>query len=182
MLLVLITCDVTGHVYCSVVFFVLLLTPSSLLLCFCWLFPLFLTGVMEVLGKTCLKLIMGTLSRCVSSPHFQISERMLFLWNNQYLTSSDALLGTTYTKEVLPLVIGALTANAGSEEDVDTVGESGHWNPTVKQLTNSVIKMYSKGDVKLYDSILANHMKLTREKDRIRLKNDARWKKLDSGY
>ena len=127
---------------------------------------------------------METLSRCISSPHFQISERMLFLWNNQYLTSSDALLGTTYTKEVLPLVIGALTANAGSEEEEDTGGggNDGHWNPTVKQLTNSVIKMYSKGDVKLYDSILANHMKLMREKDRIRLKNDARWEKLDSGY
>ena len=127
---------------------------------------------------------METLSRCISSPHFQISERMLFLWNNQYLTSSDALLGTTYTKEVLPLVIGALTANAGSEEEEDTGGggNDGHWNPTVKQLTNSVIKMYSKGDVKLYDSILANHMKLMREKDRIRLKNDARWEKLDCGY
>ena len=109
---------------------------------------------------------------------------MLFLWNNQYLTSSDALLGTTYTKEVLPLVIGALAANAGSEDDDGNEGDgsSGHWNPTVKQLTNSVIKMYSKGDVKLYDSILANHLKLTREKERIRLKNDARWEKLDSGY
>ena len=74
-------------------------------------------GVLDTLGKTCLKLIMETISRCIASPHFQIAERMLFLWNNQYLTSPDALLGTSYTKDVLPLVIGALTANAGSEEE-----------------------------------------------------------------
>ena len=74
-------------------------------------------GVLETLGKTCLKLIMETMSRCISCPHFQIAERMLFLWNNQYLTSPDALLGTSYTKDVLPLVIGALTANNGSEDD-----------------------------------------------------------------
>jgi hypothetical protein len=49
---------------------------------------------------------------------------MLFLWNNQYLTSPDALLGTSYTKEVLPLVIGALTANAGPDDD-DGTGPSG---------------------------------------------------------
>ena len=56
--------------------------------------------------------------------------------------------------------------------------QTGHWNPTVKQLTNSVIKMYSKADVKLYDSILAEHMSSQREKERKRVKNDARWEKL----
>jgi len=81
-------------------------------------------GVMDTLGSTCLKLIMETISKCISSPHFQIAERMLFLWNNQYLTSPDALLGTSYTKEVLPLVIGALTANAGPDDD-DGTGPSG---------------------------------------------------------
>jgi serine/threonine-protein phosphatase 2A regulatory subunit B' len=118
---------------------------------------------------------METVSKCISSPHFQIAERMLFLWNNQYLTSPDALLGTSYTKEVLPLVIGALIETAGPDDDDGSNGPSGHWNPTVKQLTNSVIKMYSKGDAKLYDSILVNHLTLKREKDKMRIKNDSRW-------
>ncbi len=80
-------------------------------------------GVLETLGDECLKLIMQTVSRCVSSPHFQIAERMLFLWNNQYLTSAEALLGTSHTRDVLPLVIGALMANAGPEADGDDRAE-----------------------------------------------------------
>tara|TARA_B110000208_G_C11591057_1_gene366329 strand:- start:86 stop:340 length:255 start_codon:yes stop_codon:yes gene_type:complete len=55
---------------------------------------------------------------------------------------------------------------------------SGHWNPTVKQLTNSVIKMYSTGDVKLYDAIMAEHVSSQREKEKTRVKNDARWEQL----
>ena len=70
---------------------------------------------------------METISKCIASPHFQISERMLFLWNNQYLTSPDALLGASYTKEVLPLVIGALTANAGPDDDDGNNGPSGRF-------------------------------------------------------
>lgn len=57
----------------------------------------------------------------------------------------------------------------------DLLGLTGHWNPTVKQLTNSVIKMYSKGDAKLYDSILANHLLLQREKQKQRVKKDTKW-------
>ena len=45
----------------------------------------------------------------------------------------------------------------------------------MKQLTNSVIKMYSKGDAKLYDSILANHLLLQREKQKQRVKKDTKW-------
>ncbi len=54
-------------------------------------------------------------------------------------------------------------------------GYSGHWNATVKQLTNSVIKMYQKGDVKLYDSILAQHNQAVKEKDMMRVKADKAW-------
>ena len=63
-----------------------------------------------------------------------------------------------------------LCCNFGS-----VIGLTGHWNPTVKQLTNSVIKMYSKGDAKLYDSILANHLLLQREKQKQRVKKDTKW-------
>jgi serine/threonine-protein phosphatase 2A regulatory subunit B' len=140
-------------------------------------------GVLDTLGEECLRLIMQTVSRCISSPHFQIAERMLFLWNNQYLTSSDALFGTSYTRNVLPLVIGALVKNlsqqdmGGQHEEGGDVG--GHWNPTVKQLTDSVIKMYQKGDAKLYDTILAEYNMAEKERERKRKKSEKAWAALD---
>ena len=75
-------------------------------------------GVLDTLGEECLRLVMQTVSRCISSPHFQIAERMLFLWNNQYLTSDDALFDC-HTQERLPLVIGALIGNKNRESSVD---------------------------------------------------------------
>ena len=82
-------------------------------------------GVLDTLGEECLRLVMQTVSRCISSPHFQIAERMLFLWNNQYLTSDDALFGLSYTNNVLPLLIGALIGNKNRESSVD-VGDGKH--------------------------------------------------------
>jgi hypothetical protein len=38
--------------------------------------------------------------------------------------------------------------------------------------------MYSTGDVKLYDAIMAEHVSSQREKEKTRVKNDARWEQL----
>ena len=233
-------------------------------------------GVLETLGEECLQLIMQTVSRCISSPHFQIAERMLFLWNNQYLTSDDALFGTSYTKNVLPLVIGALVENVGNagmpRDENSNLNEgayrlalhlllrtfladwllsleilyyattaslnvslqalsnafnptltklslsfnlfascfkicdhendrmltlsfsqhsnthalklicsfTGHWNPTVKQLTDSVIKMYQKGDAKLFDSILAEYNIAKKQRELKRVKSERAWAALSA--
>lgn len=56
------------------------------------------------------------ISRCLTSSHFQVAERSLFLWNNDAIV----LLVTQYKDKVLPLVIGALEENAAH-----------HWNSAV---------------------------------------------------
>lgn len=56
------------------------------------------------------------ISRCLTSSHFQVAERSLFLWNNDAIV----LLVTQYKEKVLPLVIGALEENAAH-----------HWNSAV---------------------------------------------------
>jgi hypothetical protein len=55
-------------------------------------------------------------ARCLTSPHFQVAERSLFLWNNEYVVG----LVAAQRAAVLPLVIGALEHNAAH-----------HWNPAV---------------------------------------------------
>lgn len=76
------------------------------------------------------------ISRCLTSSHFQVGERSLFLWNNEYIVS----LVSQHRSQVLPLVVGALEHNAKH-----------HWNPAVHNLSLNVRKMFQEMDAVLYD-------------------------------
>ncbi|KAL4427462.1 hypothetical protein ABPG77_000751 [Micractinium sp. CCAP 211/92] len=76
------------------------------------------------------------ISRCLTSSHFQVAERSLFLWNNEYIVQ----LVAQHRETVLPLVIGALEHNAKH-----------HWNPAVHSLTLNVRKMFQEIDGPLYE-------------------------------
>jgi serine/threonine-protein phosphatase 2A regulatory subunit B' len=71
------------------------------------------------------------INTCVDSPHFQVAERALFLWNNEYIVSLIA----QNRHLVLPLVIGSLSKNAAE-----------HWNATVTSLTGNVLKLFVEMD------------------------------------
>jgi len=71
------------------------------------------------------------INTCVDSPHFQVAERALFLWNNEYIVSLIA----QNKHLVLPLVITSLSKNA-----------SEHWNLTVTSLTGNVLKLFVEMD------------------------------------
>ena len=70
--------------------------------------------------------LFGQIGKCLNSPHFQVAERALLLWNNEYIVS----LVAKCRESVLPCVFGALQANGN------------HWNTTVHGLTFSVIKLF----------------------------------------
>jgi serine/threonine-protein phosphatase 2A regulatory subunit B' len=76
------------------------------------------------------------ISRCLTSCHFQVGERSLFLWNNEYIVS----LVAGHRGAVLPLVVGALEHNAAH-----------HWNPAVHNLSLNVRKMFQEMDAPLYE-------------------------------
>lgn len=76
------------------------------------------------------------IARCLSSSHFQVAERTLFLWNNDYIVTLVAQNRST----ILPLIFGALERNARS-----------HWNQAVNGLTINVRKMFLEMDQQLYD-------------------------------
>eukprot|EP00775_Hariotina_reticulata_P003041 gene3041-3322_t len=67
------------------------------------------------------------LAKCLTSAHFQVAERSLFLWNHEYIIT----LVAQYRQAVLPIVFGALEENANN-----------HWNPAVHGLTCNVRKMF----------------------------------------
>ncbi|BGP13665.1 hypothetical protein JCM10213_002233 [Rhodosporidiobolus nylandii] len=66
------------------------------------------------------------LARCVSSQHFQVAERALYYWNNEYIVN---LIGENIDV-VLPIVYPALHANS-----------NGHWNRQIHNLAFNALKL-----------------------------------------
>lgn len=75
------------------------------------------------------------ISFCINSTHFQVAERALFLWNNDYIVN----LVAQHRHALLPVCFGALEKNA-----------VGHWNPVVGGLTINVRKMLQEMDPELF--------------------------------
>lgn len=82
------------------------------------------------------------LSRCLNSQHFQVAERSLFLWNNEYIVN----LVAQHRHQLLPIVLPALEENTAS-----------HWNPAVHGLTMNVRKLFQELDEPLYEECKHNY-------------------------
>jgi len=101
----------------------------------------------EVMGD-----LFAQISRCIGSPHFQVAERALFLWNNEYIVSLIA----QKRDSILPIVFKALYTNSRN-----------HWNSTVHGLTCNVVKLFMEMDPKLFDECSANNMAMEQEMDEL---------------
>ncbi|DBA04279.1 TPA: hypothetical protein N0F65_002041, partial [Lagenidium giganteum] len=80
------------------------------------------------------------ISRAVCSNHFQVSQRALYLWNNESLVR----LVSARRAEILPLIFGALYRNCEN-----------HWHGTVQTLTYNVLKLFMEMDSQLFDQCSA---------------------------
>ncbi|XP_014249434.1 serine/threonine-protein phosphatase 2A 56 kDa regulatory subunit epsilon isoform isoform X1 [Cimex lectularius] len=103
------------------------------------------------------------LSKCVSSPHFQVAERSLYLWNNEYIMS----LIEENNHVIMPILFPALYRN--SKE---------HWNQTIIALVYNVLKTFMDMNSKLFDELTSSY-KADRQKEKKREKErEELWKKL----
>ncbi|XP_015680818.1 serine/threonine-protein phosphatase 2A 56 kDa regulatory subunit beta isoform [Protobothrops mucrosquamatus] len=103
-------------------------------------------------------------ARCIASPHFQVAERALYFWNNEYILS----LVEDNCHTVLPTIFGTLYRV--SKE---------HWNPTIVSLVYNVLKTFMEMNGKLFDELTASYkvekqQELKKEKERQEL-----WRHLD---
>lgn len=85
---------------------------------------------------TLIPCVFTILARAINSHHFQVSERALFIWNNQTM-STNGLLSHIHAESVLPLVYFALKKN--------TEKDTRHWNETVAVLSERVLGVYKQG-------------------------------------
>lgn len=105
-----------------------------------------------------------TIARCVSSPHFQVAERALYFWNNEYIMN----LIEENSSVVLPIMFPALYRI--SKE---------HWNQTIVALVYNVLKTFMEMNSRLFDELTSNY-KAERQKEKKKEKDrEELWKRLD---
>lgn len=104
------------------------------------------------------------ISRCLTSSHFQVGERSLFLWNNEYIVQ----LVSQHRHQVVPLVVGALEHNAKH-----------HWNPAVHNLSLNVRKMFQEMDSKLYEECRRRYEEEESHRSEIEAKRTRRWEAIE---
>ncbi|KAH6582580.1 hypothetical protein BASA61_008480 [Batrachochytrium salamandrivorans] len=95
------------------------------------------------------------IARCVSSPHFQVAERALYYWNNDYITN----LISDNVNAILPIMFSALYRNSKT-----------HWNRTIHGLVYNALKLFMEMSPKLFDEC-TNRYKQTRQLERKKQKD-----------
>ncbi|KAB7507628.1 Serine/threonine-protein phosphatase 2A regulatory subunit alpha isoform [Armadillidium nasatum] len=101
------------------------------------------------------------ISKCVSSPHFQVAERALYFWNNEYIMS----LIEENSNVILPIMFPALYRI--SKE---------HWNQTIVALVYNVLKTFMEMNSKLFDDLTASYKA---ERQRVEIRHERKFKNID---
>ncbi|XP_041006453.1 serine/threonine protein phosphatase 2A 57 kDa regulatory subunit B' theta isoform-like [Juglans microcarpa x Juglans regia] len=132
---------------------------------------MFLGELEEVLEATqpaefqrCMVPLFRQIGRCLSSSHFQVAERALFLWNNDHIEN----LIKQNRNVILPIIFPALERNARS-----------HWNLAVQNLTLNVRKIFSDTDPELFEECLLTFQEDEAQENEMKSKREAMWKRLE---
>lgn len=104
---------------------------------------------------------------CITCPHFQVAERTLFLWNNDYIVK----LINQNRHDLFPIIIGALYKNSKQ-----------HWNSAVHGLTFNVLKLLMEADPQLFDECSAKHRVAEEEEEMREKARQAYWLKLETQF
>ncbi|KAI8141464.1 protein phosphatase 2A regulatory B subunit [Fennellomyces sp. T-0311] len=100
-----------------------------------------LENILDVTNSTELSNVMEPLfqrlAQCVASTHFQVAERALYYWSNEYIV---ALINNNINI-IMPIMFPSLYSHAKS-----------HWNRTIQGLVYTALKMFMETNPELFDA------------------------------
>ncbi|XP_015055906.1 serine/threonine protein phosphatase 2A 57 kDa regulatory subunit B' beta isoform-like [Solanum pennellii] len=131
---------------------------------------LFLQELEEVLETTqaaefqrCMVPLFRQIARCLNSPHFQVAERALFLWNNEHIVGLIA----QNRNVIFPIIFDALQKNIDN-----------HWNQAIHGLTVNVRKMFMEMDAELFDECQRQYSEKAARATELEEQRELRWQRL----
>jgi len=89
--------------------------------------------------------LFNQLAKSVASPHFQVAERALYFWNNEYFCN----LVSDNVEVILPIMFAPLYENS-----------KGHWNRTIHGMVYNAMKLFMEVNPQLFDDCSHDYAEL----------------------
>ncbi|KAF2754783.1 serine/threonine protein phosphatase 2A regulatory subunit [Pseudovirgaria hyperparasitica] len=108
--------------------------------------------------------LFNQLAKSVASPHFQVAERALYFWNNEYFCN----LVSDNVDVILPIMFTPLYENS-----------KGHWNSrTIHGMVYNAMKLFMEVNPQLFDDCSHEYAENQNNAGQKQLERQARWDKL----
>lgn len=130
------------------------------------------------------------LAKCISSPHFQVAEKVLSYWNNEYFLN----LCIENAEVILPIIFPALyeltsqleldSANGedGSSDPymlVEQAINSGSWNRAIHAMAFKALKIFLETNPVLYENCNSLYLSSVKETQKRKAQREQDWHKLE---
>jgi serine/threonine-protein phosphatase 2A regulatory subunit B' len=107
--------------------------------------------------------LFNQLAKSVASPHFQVAERALYFWNNEYFCN----LVSDNVEVILPIMFAPLYENS-----------KGHWNRTIHGMVYNAMKLFMEVNPQLFDDCSHDYAESQNNATQRQQSRQDRWDKL----
>ena len=123
-----------------------------------------LEELLDTLEPTCFggvfEKVFRQLARCISSPHFQVAERALLIFNNEYISQ----LMLEYLSGILPLILGPLIT-----------ASKGHWNKNIHSQVLHTLKVFMEMNPQLLEECTQQLKQQSQNDKQAKLDRELKW-------
>jgi len=107
--------------------------------------------------------LFNQLAKSVASPHFQVAERALYFWNNEYFCN----LVSDNVDVILPIMFKPLYENS-----------KGHWNRTIHGMVYNAMKLFMEVNPQLFDDCSHEYTEQQNNLESEKATRKAKWDRL----
>ncbi|KAI9818241.1 MAG: Serine/threonine-protein phosphatase 2A 56 kDa regulatory subunit delta isoform [Thelocarpon impressellum] len=104
--------------------------------------------------------LFNQLAKSVASPHFQVAERALYFWNNEYFCN----LVSDNVEVILPIMFAPLFENS-----------KGHWNRTIHGMVYNAMKLFMEINPQLFDECSHDYNEMQNNAEQRQAARKKRW-------
>ncbi|KAH7135310.1 phosphatase 2A regulatory B subunit-domain-containing protein [Dendryphion nanum] len=108
--------------------------------------------------------LFNQLAKSVASPHFQVAERALYFWNNEYFCN----LVSDNVEVILPIMFAPLYENS-----------KGHWNRTIHGMVYNAMKLFMEVNPQLFDDCSHDYAESQNTAAEVKQNRQNRWEQLE---
>ncbi|THX73226.1 protein phosphatase 2A regulatory beta sub-unit 2 [Aureobasidium pullulans] len=109
--------------------------------------------------------LFSQLAKSVASPHFQVAERALYFWNNEYFCN----LVSDNVDVILPIMFAPLYENS-----------KGHWNRTIHGMVYNAMKLFMEVNPQLFDDCSHDYTEQQNNAPEVKRVRQEKWDRLAS--